>query len=402
MPRFLHRINWNVVGGTETMFAEFLRREAGNGARIHDVLLLGRPHAFYRDAAEKGAQRVISRKFAGRVKIPRWPSRLRTWHVRRAVARAVPDAFLSWDCFANRELASLAREHRRPLIYQEQGSSWSHQGDPGKARAFLGNTAGVLCNTRAAQRMLHLRWGYEGPSRVNLNGLRPVVTATPAPERRYPEDQAVRIGMMSRLIPVKGVNLVLHAAALLRRDGFDPILEIAGEGANKPALQALAARLGLTENVRWRGLVRDVTGFYDDIDVLVAPSLFESFGLVSIEAQARGCPVIVAGVDGLSETVDDGRTGYRLWPDRPLSEYDRYDGDPRPVPAIGYDPREDRIREPRFVTPEAIADACRRLFSDPAGYETMSWRAAAWSRDTFGFDGFMDRLLKGVRDYAAV
>lgn len=402
MPRFLHRINWNVVGGTETLFAEFLRREAGNGERIHDVLMLDRPHPFYRDAAEKGAERLVSRKRAGGLKIPRWPTELRSWHVRHAVARAVPDVFLAWDCFANDELANLARRHRRPLVYQEQGSSWSHTGDSSRARAFLERTSGVLCNTRAAQRMLYLRWGYEGPSRVNLNGLRPVVTETPAPDRRYPEGRAIRIGMVSRLIPVKGVNLVLHAVALLRREGFDPILEIAGEGVDKPALQALAERLGLTGKVRWRGLVSDVTGFYDDIDVLIVPSLFESFGLVSIEAQARGCPVIIAGVDGLSETVDDGRTGYRLWPDRPLSEYARYDGDPRPVPATGYDPRADRIQEPRFVAPEDIVDACRRLFSEPADYEAMSRRAEAWSRETFSFEGFMDRLLQGVRNFAAV
>lgn len=401
MQRILHRINWNVVGGTETLFAEFLRREAGIGERVHDVLMLGRPHPFYRDAAEVGADRVISRKFAGRVKIPRWPPLLRRWHVRREVARVVPDVFLSWDCLANRELSELAQDYRRPLIYQEQGSSWDPKLAPDAVTSFLDDAAGALCNTNAARRMLRLRWGYDGPTQVNLNGLRPVVTSTPAPERSYPKDRPLRLGMMCRLVPVKGVNLVLHAAALLRGQDVDFELEIAGEGAEKPRLQALAERLGLSDRVRWHGLVRDVVGFYDSVDVLLAPSLSESFGLVSIEAAARGCPVIIAGVDGLAETVEDGRTGYRLWPERPLPEYADYNGDPRSVPGIGYDPQQDRIWEPRFLAPETIAQACRRMFADPGDYEAMSREAAAWSRTTFSFEGYMERLLSGVHELTA-
>lgn len=400
MQTILHRINWNVVGGTETLFAEFLRSEADNGERTHDVLLLDQPHPFYRDAAAAGSRHLISRKRgAGGVKIPRWPPALRLEHVRKAVDGADPDLFVSWDCFANRELVGLVRRRGRPLIYQEQGSAWTAPDDEHAVPDFLETMSGALCNTNAAKRMLQLRWGYEGPARVNLNGLRPVVTESQPPHRAFPEGRRIKLGMMCRLIPVKGVPLALHAVRQLVDDGLDVTLDIAGDGREGARYRALAERLGVADRVQWLGLLEDVVAFFDSIDLLIAPSLFESFGLVSIEAEARGCPVVIAGVDGLSETVDDGRTGYRLWPERELAEYPAFDGDPGPVPAIGYDPRGDRIWEPHFVDPSAIASAVARIFEHPGEYERMSAQAARWSRQTFSFENFVARLLDGIKDF---
>lgn len=398
--RFLHRINWNVVGGTETLFADFLRCGAGVDRNIHDVLVLDRPHPFYRDALANGTGRMLSRKYMGPLKLPRRPRGLREAHVRRAVRKRPPDLLLSWDCFASDELVRIADRYQCPLIYQEQGSAWSKKTNGPTVSSFLAAMSGAICNSDAAKRMLQLRWGYRGPVRVNPNGLRLAVTDAPAPMRRYPSDRPIRIGMMSRQIPVKGVNLGLHAARLLRDEGNDLELHIAGTGTDEHRHRRLAARLGISTSVFWHGLVRDVVGFYDAIDLLLVPSLSEPFGLVSIEAAARGCPVVVAGVDGLAETVDHGRSGYRLWPECPIEDFPEVDGDPSRVPAMGYDPLGDRLQPPRFVSPESLADTVREVFQDPERYEAMSSYGKTWSRTRFSMQDYAKRLRDNMESLA--
>jgi glycosyltransferase involved in cell wall biosynthesis len=111
-----------------------------------------------------------------------------------------------------------------------------------------------------------------------------------------------RLGAIGRLDKQKGFDTLIAAFAAL--PDLDMQLDIYGEGADREALEALAAG---NDRIILHGHVDPVEAM-TDIDVLVMPSRWEAYGLVALEARAAGRPVMVSGVDGLADHVDRGAT----------------------------------------------------------------------------------------------
>jgi len=126
------------------------------------------------------------------------------------------------------------------------------------------------------------------------------------------------IGFVGRLQKLKGPHIVLQAAAqLIKRHPEQQIRVIicggpSGSGLERPeALQDLAEELGISRQVRFL-LPRppeELVAVYQAADVIAVPSSNESFGLVALEAQATGTPVVATRIGGLQLAVDDGRSG---------------------------------------------------------------------------------------------
>jgi D-inositol-3-phosphate glycosyltransferase len=129
-----------------------------------------------------------------------------------------------------------------------------------------------------------------------------------------------------RLERLKGVEVAIRALALLRdRKHEDVRLIVLGEDAREGAvrdgvesekerLKAVASAAGVRDRVDFVGSVahHELPYFYAAADVCVMPSYSESFGLVGLEAQACGCPVVASGVSGLRSVVRDEVTGYLI------------------------------------------------------------------------------------------
>ncbi|GAA2012732.1 D-inositol-3-phosphate glycosyltransferase [Catenulispora yoronensis] len=134
-----------------------------------------------------------------------------------------------------------------------------------------------------------------------------------------PQDAAVLL-FVGRIQPLKAPDVLLRAAAELI--GRDPArrekLVVAvvggpsGSGLAEPThLHRLARRLGIADVVRFVKPVDQtrLADWYRAADIAVVPSYSESFGLVAIEAQACGTPVVAARVGGLATAVAGGQSG---------------------------------------------------------------------------------------------
>jgi len=126
---------------------------------------------------------------------------------------------------------------------------------------------------------------------------------------------------VGRLERLKGVDVAIRALALLRDRAHDDLRLIVlgedvrdGEESEKERLKLVASASGVRDRVDFLGSVahHELPYFYAAADVCVMPSYSESFGLVALEAQACGRPVVASGVSGLRSVVRDEVSGYLI------------------------------------------------------------------------------------------
>jgi glycosyltransferase involved in cell wall biosynthesis len=135
---------------------------------------------------------------------------------------------------------------------------------------------------------------------------------------------------VGRITKAKGLRILIKALAQVKKDfkkelkliviGGDTsgVMHSEAESKEKKYLRKLIKRLNLEESVMFLGPVnRELLPYiYSIADVCAVPSLYESFGLVAVEAMACGTPVIASKVGGLAHTVKDGYSGLHFLPGR--------------------------------------------------------------------------------------
>jgi glycosyltransferase involved in cell wall biosynthesis len=160
--------------------------------------------------------------------------------------------------------------------------------------------------------------------RVVRNGVDPSEFELRASDRKREEfahKSEQMVFFVGRLVPEKGVQVLLDAVPEVRR--VKPLTRfiIAGTGPSESWLKAKAAQVGGPECVTFTGYIDDTLRnlLYSWADVAVFPSTYEPFGLVALEAMAAKCPVVVSGCGGLAETVNHGVDGLKCRPGDPHS-----------------------------------------------------------------------------------
>jgi glycosyltransferase involved in cell wall biosynthesis len=123
----------------------------------------------------------------------------------------------------------------------------------------------------------------------------------------------VRLLWVGRLVETKNVRYLIQALSALMSD--DWMLDILGDGTERPALEAMVASLRMNHRVAFRGHV-PAQAFYANAELLLTASRMESAGLVIPEAMSYGVPTLAMRPDGNrylnanDELIDDGHNGF--------------------------------------------------------------------------------------------
>jgi glycosyltransferase involved in cell wall biosynthesis len=216
---------------------------------------------------------------------------------------------------------ALAARTGLPLVTTLHGTDVRLAQDRSAARAAC---ARVL---RASARVTAVSGWLAGQAATFAPGLASPVTVAPMPvdDRAFspgpgggPRDELLFVGRLDRQ---KGAEVALRALALLDGPAAGLPLRVVGGGPEEAALRRLAGELGVAGRVRWDGHLSqaDLAGRYRRAAALLVPGRDEGLGLVAVEGQLSGAPVVAAASGGLLDVVADGRTGRTFAPGEPAA-----------------------------------------------------------------------------------
>ena len=123
-----------------------------------------------------------------------------------------------------------------------------------------------------------------------------------------------RVGAVANLRPVKGIDVLLRAAALLVPSRPHIQFTVAGEGDDRAALENLATALGIAKQCQLVGSTADVPRFLGQLDVAVLPSRAEGMSNALLEYMAAGRPIVATAVGATAELIEQGVHGLLVPP----------------------------------------------------------------------------------------
>jgi len=245
--------------------------------------------------------------------------------------------------------------------------------------------------------LLRERWGWCGPIQTIANPLRhEIASASLDGARGAPKDRPLVIGCAARLLPKKGIISAVHALGILRRRGFDVRLLIAGGGIEADRIARKSSELGLESYVELLGPIHDMKSFFLSIDVLIAPSLREPFGLSPLEALAMGVPTILSNVDGHPEVLPFPEAATLIQPTLSLQQYADLGAGHEDIPAFVYSPLEKTCVTTKAVDPLELANAVAEILERYEVHAATAYRAAISIRQRNSLGTYVSSLAAAI------
>jgi glycosyltransferase involved in cell wall biosynthesis len=162
------------------------------------------------------------------------------------------------------------------------------------------------------------------PNGVDVNKFNPSIDGSEI-KRLYKAEGKYIVFTARYHRPVYGIAYLIMAAKLVISKRKDVVFIIGGDGPLLNYHRELAGKLGLKDYIVFTGAIprHIIPKYYAASDIVVVPSLQESWGLVATEAMACGKPVIVSNVGGLPDQIIDGFNGFLVPPRSPKAIADK-------------------------------------------------------------------------------
>lgn len=385
-PLAIHVLSLDTIGGVESLYVHFLEQALAHKTSIHYTSVSGRhPHKNFIPLFEKLRHKPFLEQYIMGIRIPRFLRAL--VQLRREMVHGIvqPTSWVFW----NRIEEQLPPG---PSIYYEHGAAWNVQVTK-KRKEFIKQSSKIIANSQAASIILREKWDIDGDITIIKNPLRPDIEVKNE-ARTLQKDRPLRLGFCGRLIPVKGLFVALHSTKALVDSGIHVSLDIAGVGKDKDLIIKRVKELGIEKQVHFHGTLQKISDFYDQIDILLVPSLREPLGLVALEAASRGVVCVCSAVDGLPEAVLHNQTGICIPPTISI------DNDPdlvscqEQLPEVVVNPRTQLLEPPTICDPTDFASAIKNLIENPSFYAEMSQNSLVHAQKHADFSGYFQSIIR--------
>lgn len=161
---------------------------------------------------------------------------------------------------------------------------------------------GIVVVVSDFMRKLLIPYGIPTDKLLTLRNFVDIGKFSPKRQRpMQPNDRKILVGFVGRLVKRKGWEDIIVLAEILKNQGV--VFQVIGSGDDAAPFHQTIKKKGLGDVIRIEGPTRDVPKILQSIDLLVMPSLLESSGLVHLEAQASGVPVIAYNIPGVDEMI---------------------------------------------------------------------------------------------------
>ena len=181
------------------------------------------------------------------------------------------------------------------------------------------------------------------------------------------KDESI-IGTAGRMVPVKGYDLLLDAAALILKRKPTVRFLLAGEGPQRTELEQKAKAMGFSEQIQFVGFRDDIIDFINCLDLFIMSSYHEGIPMVLLEAMVLRKAIVATAVGGINEIIENGVSGLLV----------------------------------KSGNAEAFAEACIRVLDDAGTRSELETGAAKRIDKEFSIDTAKERMLNVYRSLAGM
>src|SRR5262249_14000759 len=138
---------------------------------------------------------------------------------------------------------------------------------------------------------------------------------------RFPRERVEKIYCAARLAPEKGHEFLIQAMRILKENNYELEARLVGDGPSRQTLERMARDLEVLDRIQFLGYLDEDSQMRElyTSDLCVLPSLAEGLPVSLTEALAVGVPVIATNIAGISELIEDGKTGLLVRPSDPVA-----------------------------------------------------------------------------------
>ena len=312
------------IGGAEKVLSYLAPALADEGSDVTVVSARGPgPEGMDEDTDETPSERLrVVRLATSRARFLGtflYMENLRRWFARHPVDLAYV-SMLKHDAFV---AVGAGRRRGFPVVLRPEGAGAT--GDLAWQRwGRFGRRIGGRC--RLADAVVSISQAVTGELReagYDMAKVHPIPNGVPVPDRpwqRRPEwrnaPRAVSVGRLSR---EKGHDVLIRSWPAVRGAFPGARLTLVGEGPERPALEGIVSRLGLTDSVSLPGPTADPSDALRAADLFVLPSREEGMSVALLEAMALGVPLVATSIPGNRRLIQDCKHGRLAPPDDPAA-----------------------------------------------------------------------------------